>query len=148
MFKNKCYNISWIIRILLIVMSFVFILITLVVVALLFTNWGFSSSCSVFEEILESNDLTTILTDLDIDADESMVNILNECVVEGKSGNLSALLDGVNFDDINNFVDGFSVFDKFRKEYEARPRDPLYISELRIAVSNYRNGIKANTDEI
>ena len=130
MFKNKCYNISWIIRILLIFMSFVFILISLLVIALLITNWGFSSSCSVFEEILESNDLNSILTDLDIDADESMVNILNECVVEGKSGNLSSLLDDVDFDDINNFVDGFSVFDKFRVAYEARPRNPLYISEL------------------
>lgn len=42
-----------------------------------------------------------------------MIDILNKCVPENAIGTLDSLLTEVNFDEVENILDGITSFEKF-----------------------------------
>ncbi len=84
--NNKCYGCSCFIKLIIIVLSFFLIILSIALLILLILNIVFGSTCNVFEELLISDDLTTFLTDVDVDVDDEMNDVFTNCISETGSG--------------------------------------------------------------
>lgn len=56
------------------------------------------SFCKVFEHMLTTNSINSITTDLKVEVSNDFGDVLNNCLVQGKSGDLDVALDA-NFKD-------------------------------------------------
>jgi len=89
------------------------------------------------------------LSDIDIDVDAKMVDVLNNCVPEISSGNLETLLEGMNFNEVETLLDGISNFQIFREEHLSQAQtESRTIKELSEQYAKFLSGENPNTSEI
>ena len=84
-------------KFILILISFIFFIITILVIALCVVAYATDSGCNVLEEVLISTDLKKVTNELKLGLNDQFTNLMDQCVTPGKAGNLSELLPNVDF---------------------------------------------------
>ncbi len=89
-----------VVKVLVIITTFLCFLLSIICFMLIILGISTGSFCNVNERILITNDFHAILHDLDLEdeVDKEMVDILNSCVVFGKSGDFSHLINDFDFE--------------------------------------------------
>lgn len=147
-FKKKCLGCSCLIKIVLVVLTFLCIALSIISIALLVMSLGFGSSCNLFEEILTTSDFKSILTDLKLDTGSDQTgDILNGCVSIGGKGGLEDLVGNVDFGDLNSILDGFADFDKLKANMTNAPEDSVTISNITIEYQKFNDGVYINQEK-
>ena len=111
--RQKCFNLNWLMKFILIVISFIFFVITILIIALCIVSYATDSGCNVLEQILVATDLKKVVSDLKLGLDDQFTTLMDECVTPGKEGNLSSLLPNVDFSQVNVLLDGITEFSNF-----------------------------------
>jgi hypothetical protein len=147
-FKKKCMGCSWIIKIVLVIVSILALALAIMAIVLCVMSFAFGSTCNLFKEILTTTDLNTILNDLKVGNIGENGKLLNGCVAVGGSGSLDDLVgEKINLGDIETILDGFSMMDQLKKNVTDAPENSITIQEITNEYTKFENGIYINQEK-